>query len=138
MAGAARSRIRGSTRAGPARADIGWPVDHAGPPPCVHLAAGGSVTWDSRVWKSVNLGERVVSLLGEDDAFTEIPLVTFEGLVREERIAPTASLVSSESKALQFLATASEDDLKVANRRYEFVQQWLNGERISDQASVPE
>ena len=86
----------------------------------------------------MNLGERVVSLLGEDDAFTEIPLVTFEGLVREERIAPTGSLVSSESKALQFLATASEEDLKVANRRYEFVQQWLNGERISDQASVPE
>ena len=131
-------RVFSSREAATASKAIEAHVDNAGPPPFVHLAAGGSVTWDSRVWKIVNLGERVVSLLGEDDAFTEIPLVTFEGLVREQRIAPTGSLVSSESKALQFLATASEEDLKVANRRYEFVQQWLNGERISDQASVPE
>jgi transposase InsO family protein len=114
-------------------------VGTAGPPPLVHLAAGSSVTWDSRVWKIVNMGERRVSLLGEDGAFTEIPLETIEGLVREDRIAAVERNVSSaEPQALRFLSAASEDDLKVANRRYELIQRRLHGERPGGEALVPE
>ena len=113
-------------------------VDIAGPLPLVRLAAGSSVTWDSRVWKIVNLGERVASLLGEDGAFTEIPNETFEKLVRECRVSSAEANTTTESQAFQFLSTASEDDLKVANRRYELVQQRLNGERVSSETPVPE
>jgi putative transposase len=114
-------------------------VDNAGPLPLVRLAAGSSVTWDSRVWKIVNLGERVASLVGEDGAFTEIPNETFEKLVRESRISSAEPNTTSESQAFQFLSTASEDDLKVANRRYALVQHRLNGgEQVSSEMPVPE
>lgn len=108
------------------------------PLPFVRIAVGSSVTWDSRVWKIVNLGERRVSLLGEDGAFTEIPLETFEDLIREDRIAAAGKVGSSESRAFQFFAMASEDDLKVANRRYEIVQRHSNGERLAGEEAVPE
>ncbi len=86
----------------------------------------------------MNLGERRVSLLGEGGVFTEIPLETFDELIREDRIAAAGQVGSSESKALQFFATASEDDLKVANRRYEIVQRHLNGKRLTGEETVPE
>jgi hypothetical protein len=108
------------------------------PLPFVRIAVGSSVTWDSRVWKIVNLGERRVSLLGEDGPLTEIPLETFEGLIREDRISAAGQLCSSESRAFQFLVAASEDDLKVANRRYDIVQRHLNGERLAGEEAVPE
>ena len=105
--------------------------------PFVRLAAGSSFTWDARAWRIVNLGERRVSLLGEDGAFTEVPLETFEGLVREGRIAAADRGGSSDPRVFQIFAEASEDDLKVANRRYEIVQRHLNGERLAGVEAVP-
>lgn len=130
-------RVFSSPEAATASKAIEAQVETASPPPFVRLAVGSSVTWDTRLWKIVNLGERNVSLLGEEGTLTEIPFATFERLVREDRIATAEPHVSSESKVLQFLATASEGDLKVANRRYELVQQELNGERVSGEAPVP-
>lgn len=109
----------------------------ASSPPFIRLAAGSSFMWDARVWRIVNLGERRVGLLGEDGAFTEIPLETFEGLIREGRIAAAGQADSSDSRVFQIFAAASEDDLKVANRRYEIVQRHLNGEQLAGEA-VPE
>jgi putative transposase len=106
--------------------------------PFVRLAAGNSFTWDGRVWKIVNVGEQRVSLLGEEGAFVEIPLETFEGLILEGRIAATGQIGPSESRVFQFFVEASEDDLKVANRRYEIVQRRLNGERLAGEEAVPE
>jgi len=110
----------------------------ASSPPVIRLAAGSSFVWDARVWKIVNLGERRVSLLGEDGAFTEIPLETFEGLIREGRIAAAGRTDSSDSRVFQIFKAASEDDLMVANRRYEIVQRHLNGEQLAEEEAVPE
>ena len=117
---------------------IGAPVGPDSPQPFVRIAVGSSVTWDSRVWKIVNLGERRVSLLGEDGALTEIPLETLEGLIREDRISAAGQIGSSESRTFQFFVAASEDDLRVANRRYDIVQRHLNGERLAGEEGAPE
>ncbi len=49
-------------------------------------AVGSNVSWDSRTWKVVNIGERTVALLGENHTLTELPLSVAESLVRQDRL----------------------------------------------------
>jgi hypothetical protein len=44
------------------------------------VTPGSVVTWDSRPWKILNIGQTMVSLLGEDQAISEIPFAVFEDL----------------------------------------------------------
>ena len=83
-------------------------------------------------------GVKTVSLRGEDWAVAEIPLETFEALVKEGRVAPTEPGFPAGAKTPNALATASEDDLRVANQRFEIVRRHLNGEPPPDGPSVPE
>lgn len=105
-------------------------------PRSIHFVPGASIMWDGRISTIVNSGERTVSLLGEDRAFTEIPLEIWEALVKEGRIAATGLPPGSETSGL--LLAASEDDLRVANHRFEVVRGHLNGEPSPEGASVPE
>src|SRR5207249_4866720 len=107
-------------------------------PRFVDLTPGASVMWDGRVSTIVNSGERTVSLLGEDRALTEIPRETFETLVKDGRIAGAEPRLTPESTHSELLSTASEDDLKVANHRFEVVRRHLNGEPPPEAAPVPE
>ncbi len=81
-------------------------------------------------------GEKTVSLLGEDRAFTEVPLEILEALVKDGRIAATESRPTPETSGP--LSAASEVDLKVANHRFEVVQRRLNGEPPPPGQPVPE
>jgi putative transposase len=114
-------------------------------PPCrgerprfVHFTAGASIMWDGRVSMIVNSGEKTVSLLGQDRALTEIPVETFEMLVKEGRIAGAEPRLSPGSTHSELLSKAGEDDLKVANHRFEVVRRHLNGEPYLEAAPVPE
>lgn len=104
-------------------------------PRSVTFAPGASIVWDGRISSIVNSGEKTVSLLGEDRAFTEIPIEVLEALVKEGRIAATGFPAESETSGL--LLAASEDDLRVANHRFEVVRAYLNGEP-SPEGAVPE
>ena len=44
--------------------------------------------WDDRAWKVVNVGNTMVSLLGEGGSLVELPQAAVESLVREGRIGP--------------------------------------------------
>jgi len=118
---------------------------HVEDPPCrgprprfVAFGPGASIMWDGRVSTIVNTGEKTVSLLGENRALTEIPVETFETLIKDGRIVGTEPRLTPGSTHSRLLSTASEDDLKVANHRLEVVRRRLNGERPLEAASVPE
>lgn len=110
-------------------------TDHA---PLVQIAAGRPVKWDGKLWKIINAGERRISLLGEDKVLTEIPLEVFEELVRDKQIVGAEPGMPLESQASRLLSTAREQDLKVANRRYELVWRRLSGERDLTREAVSE
>jgi len=118
---------------------------HVEDPPCrgprprfVHFSPGASIMWDGRVSTIVNSGEKTVSLLGEDRALTEIPVETFETLIKDGRIVGTEPRLTPGSTHSRLLSTASEEDLKVANHRFEVVRHHLNGEPPPEAAPVPE
>jgi putative transposase len=102
----------------------------------VRFTAGTSIMWDGRVSTIVNSGDKTVSLLGENRALTEIPVETFEMLIKDGRIA--GAELAPGSPRSELLSTASEESLKVANHRFEVVRRRLNGERPLEAAPVPE
>ena len=106
-------------------------------PRFIRLAPGTCIMLDGRLSYIVDYSEKTISLRGADSVAAELPLETFEALVKDGRVTPV-DLRFPGMKAFSALAEASEDDLKVANRRFEIVQRHLNGEPRPDGALVPE
>ncbi len=107
------------------------------PPRFVRFAVGNSIIWDGRPWRIVNVGERMVYLVGEDRTFTEMPLAGMEALVRNGQITALDSATPSESATARLLATASDADLRVATQRFQLVHQFLKGTLTVEESAVP-
>lgn len=92
---------------------------------------GSTVTWDSRVWKVVNIGESSVGLLSEDQ-LTELPRPVIETLICKNRMQVTspASGHGSNSAACERLSRARESDLHVANQRARMIGHYLESGRL--------
>ena len=91
---------------------------------------GAFVTWDGRRWQIANMGEHHTDLLSDDQTFIELPLDTFESLVKEGRIQQLA--LSSEppeaARAMEAIRHGNARDLKIANQRAELVRLHSLGE----------
>jgi transposase InsO family protein len=110
------------------------PVDAA---ECV-IAAGKAVTWDSRPWKILNVGQTMVSLLGEGEAVSELPVAAFEQLVKTGRIlgAQLNEPALPNQDALKFISRSSEAELRRANDRCKWVRRFLQGD-VSGNEKTP-
>jgi len=103
------------------------------------IRSGHTITWDGRTWTVVNLGEKTISLLGEDEAFTELPAAVFEQMAKEGRIQGVITRREPECRPeIAVLAAASERDLSAANLRLNAVLSQLRGEpgTTNDQVSA--
>jgi putative transposase len=99
-------------------------ASRVGPLEC---AVGRPLHWDGRMWKIVNMGDERIGLLGEGQAFTELPFAALEALAREGRIQSVRTVVPGQVSSL--LAPASDVELKIANRRCDLVRDFLRGGR---------
>jgi putative transposase len=119
-------------------------ITEATPPVCTtgkvfDAAVGATLWWDSRAWKVVNIGEKMVALLGEDNTFTELPASVAENLVRQEKLKIVSSRQIAPAKDLATcLSGASEEDLQVANRRWDILKDRLQGRSRETKEVVPE
>jgi hypothetical protein len=109
-------------------------------PRFIDLAVGTMLEWNNKAWKIANVGDEMVSLLGEGNAFTELPLAAFELLVKEGRIngVPVPAGQSLNDEAAKILTAASEDDFRIANHRANLVRRRLRGERLPDDNNASE
>ena len=91
---------------------------------------GAFVTWDGRRWQIANMGEHHTDLLSDDQTFIELPLDTFESLVKEGRIQQLApsSGPPEAARAMEAIRHGNARDLKVANQRAELVRLHSLGE----------
>jgi putative transposase len=106
-------------------------------PRFVQLTAGTCIMVDGRLLSIDDLEQKTIHLRGTDSAITAVPFDMFDALVRDGRVI-SADVRVSEVKTSSALAAAGEDDLKVANQRFEIVQKHLKREPGSDGAAVPE
>jgi len=109
-------------------------------PRFIDLAVGSAVEWNNRAWRIANVGDKVVSLVGEDNAFTELPLAAFELLVKEGHVNGVATLEAAclTDEAAEILSEANEDDFRIANIRANLVCRRLRGEQLPADNNVPE
>jgi hypothetical protein len=95
--------------------------------PLQNIDSGAVLTWDDRAWKVVNIGNTMVSLLGEGGTSVELPQSVVESLVHEGRLVLPNADRQEHHKLSGQLLQASEDDLKVANQRADIVRRHLSG-----------
>ena len=96
----------------------------------INIVAGEAVSWDGTVWRIVNVGDQLISLLGEDGALTELPCETLERLIVAGRLDSSARGRLGSSDRAQILSGASEADLREANRRFDLVKRHMSGEQL--------
>lgn len=101
-------------------------------PRFIDLAVGSTVEWNNCAWKIANVGDKMVSLVGENNAFTELPLAAFELLVKEGRVSGVVLPAGARSndEVAKILAEANEDDFRIANIRTNLVCRRLRGEPL--------
>lgn len=96
----------------------------------IKIVPGEAVSWDGTVWRIVNVGDQLISLLGEDGALTELPCDTLERLIAAGRLDSSARVRLGSSDRAQILSGASEADLREANRRVDLVKRHMSGEQL--------
>jgi transposase InsO family protein len=103
------------------------------------LHCGKTLLWDGRPWKVVNVGNTSVGLLSEDRKLTELPMTALEALFHQGSIelAPDDLRSCSESRILEGLSKASENDYRIANARADFITCYLRDGSLPASADVP-
>jgi transposase InsO family protein len=116
------------------------PSEMANGPRFIDLTVGSVVDWNNRSWKIANVGDKVISLLGENDAFTELPVAALELLVKEGKISGivTPDQSGRSDAAAKILSEADEDDFYSANSRANLVCRRLRGEPLPDDHNISE
>ncbi len=108
-----------------------------GRPVQIDIVAGSVLQWDGSTWRVANVGESMVALVGADRSITELPVVALQKLIAEARVvvvpAKNSHVFSSGTHAR--LTSASEHDLRVANRRLSVLhthKQDMEGHHVSE------
>lgn len=104
--------------------------------PSFDLHSGSSFSWDGKLWSVANVGDSMISLLGDDKAFIEMPLSAFESLVRARRIVGISNKAAPHPEVTNRLTTASEEGLRIANHRVELVRRHLRGEPLPSAVKI--
>jgi transposase InsO family protein len=102
--------------------------------PVIRLVPGTSISWDSKILTIVLVGETQILLQTENQEPVELEQTTFENLVRLGKITNLKTQVKDglSAEARELLLKASEKDLQEANRRYQLIIPYLNGQPIED------
>lgn len=98
----------------------------------VNILVGNIVSWDGTGWRIANVGETNIGLLGEDQSLTELPITTFEALVRSGAIvgADAAEPQRLHPEAEKLFLSAGPREFAIANRRAEMLQAYERGESV--------
>ncbi|MGH9447486.1 MAG: hypothetical protein ACRD3O_17390 [Terriglobia bacterium] len=106
-------------------------------PAAIHC--GNVLIWNTHLWQVVNVGNTSIDLLSEDQKLVELPFAAFETLVQGKQldVAPEDSDKGAQSSILDRISRASESDLRIANRRLEFLRRYQHDESPPASGDVP-
>lgn len=100
----------------------------------IEVTPGNKIIWDKNPWVIANLGEKNISLSSEEGKIIEIAKEQFFNMVSENRIKREENEIikATDSTIVSIIAKASEQDLKIANYRYEIILPIIEGASIKD------
>ncbi len=88
---------------------------------------GEKILWDGIVWKILNVGETSVNLINEVKETIDVPVATFEYLLKEGKVSGI-SKTESDNNELEILKNASPFQLENANFKYSLIRAYRNGD----------
>jgi len=99
----------------------------------LEIAPGVKVVWEGKPWTIVNMGEKSISLLAEEDII-HVPKDQFFNMVSEGRVKGVDSEILRAANAVinEKIAEASEKELNEANYRYKTILPAIEGKKIKD------
>lgn len=99
---------------------------------------GSTIFWGNKEWTIVNIDEKQVSLLSNNQEFIELPLSTFEKLAMEKRIinSNTSNNTLFQQCAIKKLAEARSESLAIANFRNRVIQFWLENKSLPSDVEI--
>ncbi|MBE4906944.1 TnsA endonuclease N-terminal domain-containing protein [Bacillus luteolus] len=105
-------------------------------PITLDISVGNKIQWDSKIWRIINIGESVITLLSQFDEPSEIPMVVFEDLIIKGSISEiqfnNELETEEEITVLNMIRQAGEKDLEDANKKYFIVKGLLEGRSLSE------
>ena len=100
----------------------------------VHMEIGNKILWGDTIWIILNYdyAGKIIFLYSENTRKNvELPIDLFESYISEGYIKGSESHNNTDNDKLRELVSqASEKDLSEANKKYEIVTKYLNGEYI--------
>ena len=99
-------------------------------PASIYVRVGTSFLWDGRAVKILNIGQKRLSLLAEDEQIVEVKQTHWEELLRSGKITAVQPLedtvlAEARNKAAKLIAAAAPDELATANFRYSVLAPYL-------------
>lgn len=104
----------------------------------VTLKTNEQLLWDESIWTVINVGKQKITLLSPERALIELPRDAIQELVIQNKIQPLSDQVSnrSDDKISELLASASEEDYKVANYRLGYIRIYNEGKLSENDPSA--
>lgn len=97
----------------------------------VSIEHGSSIIWDGSVWEVVNAGEKMFSLLGENEEIVNLPKESIVKLIQTKAIEVTNESKymeqSQENKWAENIKQASPGELEEANYKFQMLMDYRNG-----------
>ena len=94
------------------------------------IQSGERVVWDGIPWNILNIGATTISLISEEKQTVDIPIATFEYLMKEGKVKGQSLLYSEKNEELELLKSASPKELEEANHKFNTILPYLNGKKI--------
>lgn len=94
------------------------------------ITAGEKILWDQIPWTIVNVGSTTISLLSDEMKTVDIPVATFEYLLKQGKVKGVSKSKLDDQKELELIRNASPMELSKANQKYYAILPFLNGNKV--------
>jgi putative transposase len=95
------------------------------------LVPGTLLWWDGKPWRILNLGETAVTLLSPEKQVVDLPIETFEDVLRQRKMAVATPVPDATcTQEHELLTRASPEQLEIATYRYKILGRSLPEETV--------
>ncbi|MEH7459149.1 TnsA endonuclease N-terminal domain-containing protein [Bacillus sp. JJ1127] len=99
-------------------------------PSRISLEIGEDLLWDGVMWKVINMGQKSIAMLSEDNRYNDVPRELIENMIKQGKITSDKKNVKSNNEVIEIIKSASEEEYKIANYRLKYVKEYINKEFV--------
>ncbi|MGK7933189.1 MAG: DDE-type integrase/transposase/recombinase [Microcystaceae cyanobacterium] len=105
----------------------------------INLTVGQGLLWDSKALTILHVGDKEITLRGEEEALITLKLEEIEALIQQGKIKSLTNQTSTtpNNQAWDLFYQASPEDQAEALHRYQVIEPYLRGEKRENETISP-